>query len=135
MPSTEPTSTPEKVERKGKKRFQSTSPHGPTGNGAGSRKKKKAELAEELVSELGRLRGTLDEVVDHYRLRVGGDIAALLQAIQGSGETQALSPKVTGTMLAELRETRLKPDKGRAKDLVRLQRLVRRLSDSLPAED
>jgi hypothetical protein len=38
-------------------------------------------------------------------------------------------------MLSELRETTLKPNKGRAKDLVRLQRLVRRLSELLPPED
>jgi hypothetical protein len=129
-------STAEKPERKTKKRFQSKSPHAPSDNGAVPRKKKRAEQAETLVAELTLLRATMDEMIEHYRLRIGGEIAELIDAVHGgNGVAHAPPAKVTSALLLELRETQLKAQKGRGKDLVRLQQLVRRLGELLPPED
>ena len=136
MSDAEVTATPEKAERKPKKRFQSKSPHAPSDNGVAPRKKKRDEQAEVLTAELTQLRATLDEMIEHYRLRIGGEISELIDAVHGSnGKPHAPPAKVTSAILQELHETPLKPQKGRAKEFVRLQQLVRRMNELLPPED
>ena len=136
MSDAEVLATPEKGERKTKKRYQSKSPHAQSDNGAVPRKKKREEQADALASELTQLRATLDEMIEHYRLRIGGEISELIDAVHGSNGTSHVPPaKVTSALLHELRGTPLKPHKGRAKEFVRLQQLVRRLNEMLPPED
>ena len=136
MSDAETVTTPEKAERKPKKRFQSKSPHAPSDNGAAPRKKKREEQAEVLTAELKQLRVTMDEMIEHYRLRIGGEISELIEALHGSNGTAHVPPaKVTTALLQELHETPLKAQKGRGKEFVRLQQLVRRLNELLPPED
>ena len=136
MSDAEALSTPEKSERKTKKRFQSKSPHAAPDNGAAPRKKKRQEQADALASELTQLRATLEEMIEHYRLRIGGEISELIDAVHGSnGASHAPPAKVTSALLQELHDTPLKPQKGRAKEFVRLQQLVRRLNEMLPPEN
>ena len=134
-PETTATTAPEKAERKEKKRFQSKSPHAPSANGTPPRKKKREEQAETVASELTQLRSTMDELIEHYRLRVGGEIAELSEHFKANNGSQLPSAKVTSAMLQELQDSPLKPRKGRGKDLARLQQLVRKLGELLPPED
>src|SRR5688572_9005637 len=104
----------------------------PSTNGvtASARRKKKEELAEQLIRELRELRAESDELAEHVRLRTGGQIAELIGIVGGDQKgtgTKRLPAKAAAAMLAAVRERRVKPNRGRAKDLVKLQRLLRHL--------
>ena len=109
----------------------------PNGNSAAGRKKRD-ELAETLLLELRELRANLDELTEHFRLRIAGELSEIMQAIEGKGmqaKPKRPSVKLTRAMLDELERHQLKPKKGRAKDLARIQDLTRKLSALLPVED
>ncbi len=95
------------------------------------RGKRRAELNARVVQDLEALRRSVDEMAEHYRVRVGGLIADLMQQIQGdetlAQDARPLPVKAAESVLEALRSTDIKPHKGRAKDFVRVQRLVRKL--------
>jgi hypothetical protein len=136
MSTAESTPKPKKAQRKGKNK-ESAEVESPSPNGAApAGKKKRAELTEQLRYELRELRTTLDELIDHYRLRVGGQIAELEQSLTEVTDPAAKLPpvKVSNHILTRLHDQSFKPKKGRAKDLVKLQELVKELSELLPPE-
>ncbi len=85
-----------------------------------------------MAAEIGVLRGVLHETVDQYTARVDGRLAALLARLEGSeaGGDRPWVPAagVSRALLDELRGLKLKPEKGRAKDLARIQKLVESLA-------
>lgn len=89
---------------------------------------RRAELNAELVTTAHELRAALRQMMERYELRVGGQLAELIQRVEGdaAGEIPArpLTARQAEAMLAQLREVRLKPRKGRAKDFARLETLV-----------
>ncbi len=93
---------------------------------AGKAGKKKGEdrlvLASELAHEIGGLRTVLADIVEIYRSRVDGQLAGLAEVFQHAADPDAPLPpvKAEAAMLAALRSLKIKPRKGRAKDLVRL---------------
>ncbi len=93
--------------------------------------RRRTELNAQVVQDLATLRGTLDEMLERYRIRVGGQISELMQLIQGDGNVdqrpRLLTVKAAEVALEAVRETDLKPKKARGKDFVKLQRLVRTL--------
>ena len=126
--------TAESKTKERKARTRSTPP-----NANGSRvSHKREELARDVATELKALRTALDEMVEHYRLRAGAQIDELLQAVEGKpalAERSALpAAALSQSMLELLKEARLKPRKGRAKDFARLQDLLEDLVELLPAE-
>lgn len=128
-------SKPKKAQPKEKTSY-SPRPDAGSDNGA-NRQKKRGQLALEVTSELRELRSTLDTMLEHYRLRLGGQIAELQQAFIGSEQEPKAKPpsaKVTRAILTALREEEFKPKKGRGKDFVKLQRLVKELAEMLPPE-
>lgn len=137
MKHAEATSKPKKAQHK-EKRSSSPRPDAASDNGVSpNRKKKRDQLALEVNSELRELRSTLDALLEHYRLRMGGQIAELQQALSGSDlepKTKPPSAKTTHAVLKALREEDFKPKKGRGKDFVKLQRLVKKLGEMLPPE-
>ena len=107
------------------------------GNGKPPRRKRD-EVAEELLRELKELRTNLDELTEHFKLRIAGELAEITQAIEGKAiqaKPKRLPVKVTAAMLKAVQEQAVKPRKGRAKDLAKLQNLVRTLAALLPPED
>jgi hypothetical protein len=111
----------------------------PSTNGTGPHgARKRAVVARDLVSELKNLRLALDEMTEHYRLRVGAQITELLQTAEGAGELERNGRRLPAAVMEQLLDVmhtiRLKPQKGRAKDFVRLQELVDELVERLPAE-
>jgi hypothetical protein len=92
-------------------------------------------VIEELRRELESLRSALKQVVEQYSLRVGGQLAELVAALpHNAGDRARMSAKAMREMLGKLRSTKLKPAKGRTKDLTRIARLVDWLVDKLPEE-
>lgn len=97
---------------------------------------RRAELNRELVVELRALRAALREMMERYELRVGGHLADLIQRVEGDpaiGATARPIPtKLAKAMLEDVRQARLRPRKGRAKDFTRLGALVDDLTALAP---
>lgn len=102
------------------------------------RGKRRAELNARVVQDLDALRRSVDEMAEHYRVRVGGLIADLMQQIQGdetlAQDARPLPVKAAESLIEDLRSADIKPHKGRGKDFVRVQRLVRKLRSHSPAD-
>ena len=126
----------------GMRQTQGKSREGARGSGAGSPRqataagRARAGTADPLAVELRALRATLDEVVKQFHLRVGGQLAAVERAVAGTGvaAVRAARPraKERAAMLREVRALKVKPRKGRAKDVVRLANLIEELFSQLP---
>jgi hypothetical protein len=88
-------------------------------------------LNEEVASQLGGLRAALDEMVHHYTLRIGGELADLESSLQpGSMDDRrrrGLTMVEAQEVLARIAEADLRPRRGRAKDFTRLRNIVRDL--------
>lgn len=79
------------------------------------------------------MRTATQEVVEQVNLRLTAQLAEASRRLAGNGgpdaPPRAISAKVTGTMLATMRKLRLKPKKGRLKDLARIERTIDKLLD------
>ena len=83
---------------------------------------------EELLQELQGLQASWKEILERYTLNVRSLFAEIATAAAGpptDGETHVpLSKKQLDLMLLELRTVKLKPDKGRGKDLARIEKVL-----------
>jgi hypothetical protein len=126
------------AESKPRPRKSQSEPGSPSSNGTGAgRPTKGPALVREVAAELNTLRATLDEMTEHFRLRAGAQISELLQTIEGDaamGKKPRLPAQVLEQLLEQIREVRIKPRKGRAKDFVRLQQALEDMVGVLPAE-
>jgi hypothetical protein len=70
---------------------------------------------------------------------LGARITQLLAVVdnvpEGGVKSRRPSAKVAQTMVAEIRAAKLKPRKGRIKDLVRVQDLLDALGEQLPPQE
>lgn len=83
---------------------------------------------EMLVVELHRLRALFVEI--SHRFVADGE--AKLVALADRAERSDLSPSAAKKLLAAVRDLRVKPHKGRGKDLARIEALAASLDESLP---
>lgn len=111
----------------------------PAAGRGGKAGKRGEELRRALAIELHTLRLQAQDAVNQYSLRINGRIAEILAAVEGeaaAGEkARRLPAKAAAAVLAELRLVKVKPHKGRAKDLVRIQELVEALAFLLPPRE
>jgi hypothetical protein len=97
-------------------------------------KEKRIEVSRETIAELEALRRTLQEISERYQLRVSGQLAEMVSILEAgltAGDRTAPSTARLTAVLEKIRKTELKPRKGRAKDLVRLQDLASELTEML----
>lgn len=98
--------------------------------------RRRIETAQALVLEIQALRTAFQESLQQYELRMQGQFAEVLTHLQGGAaldeRPHVPSTKTAAAMLHAIRTAELKPRKGRAKDLVRLQELVAHLTEMLP---
>lgn len=84
--------------------------------------------ARELALELSELRDTLRQVTDAFVRRVDAKLAAAERLVGGRRRNGRYTPPPSLELLQalrkEIRGLKVKPEKGRAKDLVRLKRLA-----------
>lgn len=96
----------------------------------------KQKAAAELVSELKNLRAALKEIVKQVSLRIDGRIADTLRVLekkQAPGEPTALPGAKTSMQLAKkLRGVKVKPDKGKLKDIAHICQLVCKIAEKMP---
>ena len=81
-----------------------------------------SEAREELVREFKHLRVLVREIGENFILRQEGEIETAISNLEGlqSGKLRTMAP----TLVEELRKLKVKPAKGRFKDLKELNRLI-----------
>jgi len=84
---------------------------------------------EILVLELRRLRALFLEIAERYVANVEGKSASLIKTVE---EGKLSSAKVAG-LLEGIRDLAVKPQKGRRKDLARIERTIEALQKELEA--
>lgn len=87
------------------------------------------ELQEELTRGLKHLRAVVHEVGDNYILRREGEIEALIANL--SSVPPGRLRTVANDLLRDLHGLKLKPEKGRLKDLKALDRLIGALAERI----
>ncbi len=98
------------------------------GGSAGSRRaavpvseRRRATPAEQLATEMLSVKEALDGAVTQFGVRISGQLAEVLRALQGS---EPPSKRTVKEMILKVQDLRLKPERGRIKDLLRLQVLA-----------
>ena len=106
--------------------------------GRGSESSSRQELRQEVAQELLRLRSLLKDLGTNCLDRVDGELAGLALSLAGEslpGDPPVLpNPSVLKSMLADIRTLKVKPKKGRAKDVRRIEALLESLNDQMPPE-
>jgi len=96
------------------------------------------ELAQQVARELAKLRPVLRNIGTALLDRLDGELVGLAHSLSGEGvsgdrpvlpHTPALS-----AMLADIQTLKLKPKKGRLKDLGRIEALLESLSGRIPPD-
>jgi hypothetical protein len=102
----------------------------------GTGKPHRESLAAELALELDRVRAALKESSEQLMTRLDGELAALSLYLNGQGvpeEKPVLPPaRVLSQMIAEAKTLKVKPKKGRVKDLGRMEALLDSLAAKMP---
>jgi len=97
------------------------------------RKGKFLHTHRDLVAALGTLRQLVKEVGGNYLASMQADVAAIEQAVRHAGGGELLNRKQLGqfrTMLKAINDLEVKPQKGRRRDLRKLDRTISKLSDT-----
>ncbi len=111
------------------------------GNAAGgkakrSRKPARQEMGRRAAQELLKLRPVLKEVGTALLDRLDGELAGLVLSLDGRGVSGEAPPlpraPVLVAMLADIDGLKVKPRKGRVKDLRRIEVLLESLSARIP---
>ncbi|HEX8959941.1 MAG TPA: hypothetical protein VF775_00050 [Geobacteraceae bacterium] len=101
----------------------------------GEKKKKSSasreSVMEELVAELRHFRGAVREVGESFILRREGEIEAVISSLETV--PTALLKRESAGWLHEIRGVKLKPAKGRLKDLKVIDELIEALTDQVIA--
>lgn len=80
-----------------------------------------------LLQELETFRGTLHATLDGYRVRLDSDLDALRAKVDAAGEGDKVAAgkmRDIRDMLTLLRHVEVKPEKGRRKDLKKLDSVI-----------
>jgi len=97
-----------------------------------------ARRNKELVRELKYLRSTARDVLVRHSIKINArlaDMARILDSRSGNmNKARKPNDKVMGQMLSCIHSLRVKPKKGRAKDLLRIESIVKKLDDLMPSQ-
>ena len=105
-----------------------TAPAGKKNIAAALTRKPSRKVAKDmLVLELRRLRAMFTEIAERYVANAEGEIAAVIEVVEGRSLPAARVEK----MLEVVRALSVKPRKGRRKDLARIERAAAALRKEL----
>ncbi len=95
----------------------------------GVRSPEEERLRRELVAELDRVRADLRESVAVFRMRLEGQITQVQDALASPDLMEEVADaearaETLQAMLEAVRNLRVKPEKGRRRDLKRFERLI-----------
>ena len=92
----------------------------------------------ELVREIKYLRSITKDVVDRYSLNVYAGLANLERILEPQNRKKHTIKKPTDKMIRQMlscvRSLRVKPKKGRAKDLMRIEAIAKELDNFIPSQ-
>ena len=93
-------------------------------------------LRRELVAELDRVRAELRESIAMFRMRLEGQITQIQDALSSPDLAEELPDaqaraEALLAMREAIRSLRVKPEKGRRRDLRRFERLIQALCDQV----
>jgi hypothetical protein len=93
----------------------------------GTKRATNGAVLEELTQELKHLRGLVRETGEQFILRREGEIETIISNLAAvpAGKVRSEAPG----LLHEIRSLRLKPAKGRLKDLKGLEEVIEELAD------
>jgi len=91
------------------------------------RKPSRKAAREMLLIETRRLRAMFSEIAEHYVANTEGKIASIIDAV----EARTLPVEKIDGMLKAVRDLRVKPQKGRRKDLSRIEKAAETLLKAL----
>jgi len=91
------------------------------------RKPSRKAAREMLLIEARRLRAMFSEIAEHYVANTEGKIASVIDAI----EARTLPAEKIDRMLKAVRDLTVKPQKGRRKDLFRIEKAAESLLKAL----
>jgi hypothetical protein len=100
---------------------------------AGRSTTRQDRLRQELTDELRAMRIEVREAAEAYLLRTEGEIEALVEYLARMPVAQLA--EIAGPWLDERRDRKLRPAKGRTKDLKRIDRLLKDLCRHVVAAD
>jgi predicted transcriptional regulator len=95
-------------------------------------KAKRGQPVQQLIQEIEKVRAALLDALEHYRERLTSQLDNLKENLDADSAGRLLSDKKVASLLEEIHSIRLKPEKGRVKDLARLQELIKRLGKVVP---
>ena len=111
-------------------------PKGPAKAKPEKGRQKREKLQAELVQELAQLRQNLAVTALAVKGRLDAELAGVLSAFEGQGipgEPERLpQARVQAIMVMALKDLKIKPEKGRLKDLGRIADLASRLAELMP---
>ena len=99
---------------------------------------RRRKLGLAAAEELQAARGLLREAGEAVQVRLDAELAAMASYLRGEeleGERPRLpSPRTLADMVEACRALKVKPKKGRVKDLARIEALLKALSAMMPPE-
>lgn len=95
----------------------------------------KSDQIKNLLVRLYDLRVTMKEVIERYQVVTSGQLSGVILLLEDSQNSLKsslkLRSKTLNSMTERLDELKLKPKKGRARDLARIEEIIDRLSDMI----
>ena len=95
-------------------------------------------ITKELVREIKYLRSVAKDVIDRYSLKINASLAEIVRILESSDSKRLAVRKPNDNTMREMlscvRSLKVKPKKGRAKDLARIEIIVKKLDDFLPSQ-
>lgn len=90
-------------------------------------------IIRDLIRELKYLKLVLQDILTKYTLKVNSTLLTLLAEIESvqkrKSSSKSFKEKTILKMLSMIRSLKIKPQKGRGKDLLRIEELLKKLSD------
>ena len=97
---------------------------------------KNTRQIKELVREVRYLRSVARDVIDRYSLKIHAHLVNVVRILESPDGKRQLVKKPSGNIVHEMllcvRSLKVKPKKGRAKDLARIEVIAKKLEDLIP---
>lgn len=91
------------------------------------------KAVNELISELTGLKSNVNMILDNYTLSVNAQVNQILEVLEQrdfAGEVHPIpSREKIRDMKERVRKIKMKPEKGRLKDLVRIQKVLDEMAE------
>lgn len=99
----------------------------------GAKEKAYVTLQRDLILRLNHLRAEAHQTCEAYLANIDSDVATLVEFLNGSSEVHKPKDVKAGTMeswMKTMRNTSVKPDKGRSKDLRRINKAIQSMMET-----